>query len=45
MYRNKIAKYIQEDEKGLDLDKYPVFDPRRARRQFREKWGPRNDED
>lgn len=43
MYRAKIAKAI-EDEEGLRLERYPVFDMRRARREFQEKWGPKEDE-
>ena len=44
MYRAKIAKFIEEDPKGLSLEDYPVFDLRRARREFQEKWAPRDDD-
>lgn len=47
MYRAKIAKNIETEgaERGFGIEDYPIFDTRRARREFQEKWGPRNDED
>ena len=44
MYRAKIAKFTDEDPKGLSLEDCPVFDLRRARRKFQEKLAPRDDD-
>lgn len=43
MYRQKIAKQIEDDEKGMQISEFPVFDLRRARREFQEKWGPKEE--
>ena len=47
MYRAKIAKNIETEgaERGFGIEDYPIFHMRRARREFQEKWGPRNDAD
>lgn len=44
IYRQKIAKTMESDEYAFGVEDYPVFDMRRARRELREKWGPKENE-
>lgn len=41
MYRDKVAHSIREA--GLDIDDYPLYERRRIRRLFLEKWNGNED--
>lgn len=43
MYRDKVAKEIREQ--GLDIDDYPLYERRRGKRLFMQRWGMEAEED